>query len=441
MERIAAVPKVFACGRTDHKTWLTRAVARHSYHKIDSLIPRLLLRVQNLGSSPQTAQRKRPMTGERERCVDMTDRVFKKPHGTAAEGAPIGLLLVFLVVMICIQFLSPRDIWAPLQSNTDARYDVSIGTDIWELQLDTKNIPQAHTRSILELLPGQPKALSGTMLPTWSNAAAEEIFQGAPRAYFKIEQAEATLEGKLFALQAAPGLYGGPIRVRLESAFLAPHQSKGVSLDILGDLPQNSSQVLVIDSGILRLPEDLKKKLVSQWKRWEFNPLLDLAPALKGPFCFLKWEGTTILASQMDKPEMIDRFIDYRFPTSLVARTARWSHGVRVHGFQEDSRAAWYQRGDYFFCTPDGGIDSLSHLLERRFDVDQSLRDGSPFLKELSALVQAQKGWHVCIIERSQDRPIHWALLLKWPEPDSDLAEGFLMTQLLSKHNLKQRFP
>ena len=98
-------------------------------------------------------------------------------------------------------------------------------------------------------------------------------------------------------------------------------------------------------------------------------------------------------------------------------------------------------RGATTFFAPDGGINSLSHLLEKRFDVDQSLRDGSPFLKELSALVQAQKGWHVCIIERSQDRPIHWALLLKWPEPDSDLAEGFLMTQLLSKHNLKQRFP
>ena len=380
------------------------------------------------------------MTGERERCVDMRGRVFKKNLGTASEGAPIGLLLVFLVVMICLRFLSPRGVWSPTQSNTQARYDVSIMSKDWEFQLDTKNVPPEQSNLILSLLKGSRSA-PNTADSTWGSAPAGDNFPGAPRAYFKVTKAQSTLEAKLFELDAALGLYGGPVRWNLETPFLEPSRSKGVSLDILGDLPQDTSQVLVVDSGILSLPEELKEKLVLQWKRWEFQPLLDLSPALKGPFCFLKWQEHTVLASQMSSPEMIDRFLNQRFPTSLVPRTARWSYGLRVHGFDEDSAAAWYRRGDFFFCTPDGGINTLSAFLERRFDVDQSMRQVPPFLQQLHLLVKAQKGWHACIIERSPDRPIHWALLLRWPDPDSDQAEGFLMTQLLPKHNSNQRFP
>ena len=61
---------------------------------------------------------------------------------------------------------------------------------------------------------------------------------------------------------------------------------------------------------------------------------------------------------------------------------------------------------------------------------DLATADEDRFFAELQRWGESQKGWHLCIIERSVEKPIHWAALLRWSDATSGRAEGYLIADI-----------
>jgi hypothetical protein len=129
----------------------------------------------------------------------------------------------------------------------------------------------------------------------------------------------------------------------------------------------------------------------------------------------------------------MDEAVDRRFPSSVIRTTARWSHGARILGFEKDAKPAWFFWSDYLVAAPQGGTDLLAGFLSSRFEENDDFRKTPPMLKELARLTQTQKGWHLYLIERSRDKDLHWALLLRWTDENTHTARGFLVLEIMPR--------
>jgi len=261
------------------------------------------------------------------------------------------------------------------------------------------------------------------------------LFSGRPRVAFRQSVLETQIEGELFDAPSGANLISGPVRVTIPSQFLAPRIGTAPSLDILRLLPYDVEKVLFLDTASLALPEDLKEALRTQWKRWEFEPLTEFRTVLASPFCYAQWRGGALLMSGIKWNEGFQSQVESRFPRSVISSKGTWSAGTQVKGFEREHKPAWFVRGDYLVASPKGGVERLAEMLSTRFERAKSFRKTSPLIREMERLSSPEKGWHVCIIERSPKSPIHWILVLTFDRESVGNAHGYLIVELRPDSN------
>lgn len=341
---------------------------------------------------------------------------------------PFALLLLCSALFLIIQQVGVERPWTP--PFMGQAHLSQVDSD-WEFVFDTRAWPELE--SLKPYLPLSSRSLEGGKIYRWGENGRESftasrrksVSAPGPRVSIAYARDGLELRTELSQAQVGIGLLSGPIKAKLPSEFFRP-ESTGVGLQALRLLPLDVERVLLVDTQGIQIPEFLWQALKKDWKRWEFEPHLSLKGALASPFCYADWRGHSLLICALNSPSALQEELARRFPSSLIQSTARWSQGHRILGFQEDRNPAWYFRGDFLLATPVGGTDRLVDLLDYR-SRDLSFRAPDRFFAELQRLGESEKGWHLCIIERSAEKAIHWAALLRWSDADSGLAEGYLI--------------
>lgn len=362
-------------------------------------------------------------------------RIGMNERRTASGVAPAGLLIICLFVLLGIIQLTLPNLWIPPRAARPQKYDISIAGSDWLVQLDSRGLASDQFLRIFGLIPSDKPGLVGL---SWDQVVIPELgsrFGATPRGRLVLGQEGFQLSSVLFDVDSDGRTFGGPVRAQINSKLVVP-KAKTVGLELLRSLPSNIDRLFLVDLDILSLPPELRTQLLKQWSRWEFDPLSDFLTALESPFCYLQWQGLTVLQSKLKSQAKLDRLLERRFPKSIIPTTFGISQGTTIYGFESESKPAWYSRGDYLVCATDGGVKGLSRFLSERFR-KTSFRPRDVLLEQFQRLSKTEKGWHVCIIERSPDLPVHWALLLRWNSDLSGRADGYLVIQL--QDDIKQK--
>ena len=342
---------------------------------------------------------------------------------------PVALLLLCGALFLTIQQIGPARPWTPPfmgQANLS-----QVDSSDWEFVFDTRAWPDLEKLNLV--LPPSSPSLERGRIYRWQESGLESFeasrgkstFASGPRASLAYDRGGLEFMAQLYQNQVGVALMSGPIRAKLPSEFFRP-ESSGVDLEALRMLPLDVERVLLVDTQGIQVPEALWLALQKEWKRWEFEPQVTLQGAFASPFVYALWRGDSVLMCALNSPAALQEELARRFPSSLIPSTVRWSQGHRILGFQEQRNPSWYFRGDFLVATPEGGTDRLVEFLEYR-NRDLAFRKRDRFFAELQRLAEGEKGWHLCIIERSAEKPIHWAALLRWSDSVSGQAEGYLI--------------
>lgn len=354
------------------------------------------------------------------------------------DSTPAALLILVIVILVFLQQATIEGSWSPPYLGRNLDWN-RIETSQNALHIDTaglRNLPA------LSFLPHPLPALKQTQLMKVTPEGSEivsvgpgglwvesDLHRGFPR--IKVEQSSDSyrLTAHLYQPETGMNLFSGPIEGWLDTELYRP-ETEGVDPSILSFLPRRTERAVLIDTRGLQLPAQLRSRLISEWKRWEFEPYVSLAEAFGPAFCYAEWEGQDLLVADVKSREQIDNALQRRFPPKVIEMTSTWAFGTPVWGFEQTSKPAWTLRGDRFIATTSGGTSRLADLLSERYLRNYTFVPRSPLLKEMNRLASGQKGWHVWIIEQASNSQIHWAALLRWPEAGTGKLQGYLVVWL-----------
>ena len=336
------------------------------------------------------------------------------------DTGPSVLFLLVAIVSLALWQATPEEPWSPPYVGRDLGWGkLPLKKDA--LILDThglSDLPGLEPDRMMEVAPGRRTLLS---LQPDGDSKLEY-----PRAVLTRGTGDSWIKATLSQPRTGRMLFVGPLTGKVDTPLYRPSDG-GISLEGLRLLPPRTTRAVQVDTTGLHLTEELRSRLMAQWKQWEFEPYVTLADTFGSTLVYGEWEDGTILAVEVSSWEKVEEALRKRFPKNVVALVSTWSHATTISGFQEDSGPAWMGRGNYLMATPDGGVRNLEQFLTRRYDESISFRPRSPLVEEISRLADTQKGWHVCIIEQPIDGAPHWGALLRWPRPDDPTIEGFLV--------------
>jgi hypothetical protein len=355
------------------------------------------------------------------------------------DSKPSALLILILIMMVFLQQASGEVPWSPPYLGRDVGWTGHSGTEN-SLYLDTMgltnlpslsflpdSLPHLKPDQLLRVTPSGSEVVRMTRQD--GQVAFNELYRGFPRA--KVEQRSDSyrLSTELYQPKVGRNLFVGPIDGWVDTELYRPN-TVGISLGALTFLPRRTERAVLLDSRGLRLPKDLRARLMEQWKRWEFEPYVSLANAFGPSFCYAEWQGGSLVVADIKSLSAVENVLSSRFPPRVVDMASTWSFGTTIWGFEKTTKPAWMLRGDRFLATPDGGTDRIARMMSERYERDCSFLAESPLLKELQRLASLEKGWHLCIIEQRPSSQLHWAALLNWPEAGGSKVEGHLVVWL-----------
>lgn len=352
----------------------------------------------------------------------------RRRRGVAAPELPIACLLLIVSFFFVLSYLSFERPWLP-PFHGRASFDQQVyGVPDWQANVDPRGWDRVLQSSALSEQLGQfhMQLSRGDAQTRDEDRKYHQFFAGSPRLVFQYRNEPTEAWGELFQTDMSPRLLSGPVQVKLP-AGLYRGENLGISLGSLKTLPDDIQGLVAVDPRGLRLPEGISQALLEQWKRWEFDPFVDLGGALGDTLCYARWRGKTLFAVDLEDPQKVASELRRRYPDSVIKTLSRRAYGSRITGFELGDKPAWFVRGEQVFGTADGGISYLSRYLYTRLEKDGSLRAQSGLIRELQRLAEGQKGWHVCLIERQADKDFHWALLLNFSQTEPGRAEGFLV--------------
>ncbi len=169
--------------------------------------------------------------------------------------------------------------------------------------------------------------------------------------------------------------------------------------------------------------------LFKDWERWEFFPREAFLEALGPAAVYAKWRSQDLFLFELKNQRQAESLIQARFPTSVIKTVTRRSFGTQIRGFP-DGGPAWYIRKGRLLALPQGGVDLAQGLLTELLAQDRSFQTPSSLMVEMERLLRTRDDWIVCVIERSPQSPLHWAVLLRWSSSNSRRAEGFLVLEV-----------
>lgn len=346
------------------------------------------------------------------------------------DTGPAVLILLVGIVSLALWQSTPVEPWSPPYLGRDLGWG-KIELSGLRITLDTRGLEGLSEISFLpaplpELKPDQMLEVASTGATPIKLAPDDDARTVYPRAMVSQRVDEQWIRATLYQPDSGKMLFAGPLEGHLDTSLYRP-AGGGVPLDALALIPSGASRILLLDTAGLNLNEELRNQLVEQWKRWEFEPYIELAGAFTSPFLYAEWKERKLLVTGVKSWEPVERALQRRFPLNVVDIQSTWSHATTISGFEKDSGPAWMSRGNQLIATPDGGVQYLDELLLERYSRASSFRSPNPFLKELVELSESQKGWHVAIIEQPPGGGPQWGALVRWPRPDDPSIEGFLV--------------
>lgn len=346
------------------------------------------------------------------------------------DNGPAVLILLVGIISLALWQSTPVEPWSPPYLGRDLGWQ-NLELSGPRLTLDTRGLEGLSELPFLpnplpQLKPGQLLEVASTGATPTTLQPDSEARHSYPRAVVSQRLGEQWIRATLYQPDSAKLLLVGSLEGRLDTPLYRP-TGGGVSLDTLGFLPADTQRALLLDTAGLKLSEELRSRLVEQWKRWEFEPYVSLADAFTAPFVYAEWQEKKVVLAGVKSWELVEQALQERFPPNLVDLESTWSHATTISGFKADSGPAWMARANLLVATPDGGVRYLDGLLRERYSRASSFRSRSPLLEELAQLGKSEKGWHLAIIEQPPGGGLQWGALVRWPRPDDPTIEGFLV--------------
>ena len=346
------------------------------------------------------------------------------------DTGPAVLILLAGIISLALWQSTPVEPWSPPYLGRDLGWQ-KLELSGPRILLDTRGLEELpeipfFPAPLPQLKPGQMLEVASTGTTPIRLSPDGENRSIYPRAVVSQRVGEQWIRATLYQPNSGEMLLAGPLEGRLASSLYRP-AGGGVPMDGLGLLPSRASRILLLDTDGLNLDEELRNQLVEQWRRWEFEPYIELAGAFTSPFLYAEWNNRKLLVAGVESWELVEQALQQRFPVNVIDLKSTWTHATTISGFEKDSGPAWMARGNQLVATPDGGVQYLDELLRERYSRASSFRSQSPFLKELNRLGESQKGWHVAIIEQPPGGGLQWGALVRWPRPDDPSIEGFLV--------------
>lgn len=352
------------------------------------------------------------------------------------QPKPLALLILVVVMLIFVYQLSYVGSWSPPYLGRDlgwSRPEPAQAT-LWLDPMGLEDFPK------LPFLPDLSSLIEPDRLVQVTPQGSEFVSVGRDRVApfpqggfprLKIMQGSGghQVSASLFQPHIGRNLFRGPVTGRMGGSLYRP-EGPGLTLDTLKLLPRSTERLLLLDTGGFAITKELKEDMITQWKRWEFEPYVSLNNTFGPAFCYAEWGGHSFVIADLLSRERFEKALRRRFPLTVLELVSTWSHGTTISGFEATSKPAWTVRGDQLISTTDGGLEALDTLLLERYGQDHSYRRDSPLLQELLRLSETEKGWHVCVLEQRPQSQIHWAALLRWPEAGTDEVEGYAVIWL-----------
>lgn len=378
---------------------------------------------------------------------------------TPRKAWPAPLLLTFITGAVgLIPTLFPAPPSAPQAGRAHLSAELPPGAQGWQLSLDaprfwTGSIPALT--SILTKLSGTPisaldaQALSKTPVlleyrnstplkvslsptPTSKLVPSTSPFFGSPGAVFEWVHGAFRVRGNLYQAPHAPSIYSGRIQAMLPFSGFGGAASPGFPGSFLNSIPANAQRTLVVDPILLRLPSTYHSPLFSTWKRWNFEPFPGLASSIGPAIAYTQWQEHALWIVGIKNSQVAERALAERFPSSVIPQTSDWVVGAKAHALTPTG-PAWLLRGDKLWAVKNGGIypikAAVSSTLAKRSSHPPQRRT---FEDEIGRLAATEQGWHLVLTLTSTHLGIRWGVLLRWPTPSSQQAQGYLVVEPLA---------
>lgn len=372
-------------------------------------------------------------------------------HSLRSRNLPSGLLLLTMVICWFIGFAANRN--SPVSTSVTATniqhfripegpLDRLVGQAKFALDFDAAALkvrPQFEevVRKIQSRL--QSQALeSSAEFSAESLSPSSELSTHSRRSLlsFLWRDRALAIAGSLEQSPLHNQLFSGRVTARIQIDGFQP-QPPGFSLQELNSLPQDTQRFLVLDTRGLTLPEAFRQKLEVEWKKWEFSPLTELAPAVASPFILLESDRGRRFELRLNTSNEVEAFLEKRFPNSVLKSLSRWHFGTKVHAFNESQGPAWAVRSNTLIAIPDGGLRKIKEHIAALVRGKTLLQEQDHLAEELKRVTGTQDGWNVCLSENNLDLGLRWLILLRWPEQANQAAEGFLILDLASSVSIQ----
>lgn len=275
---------------------------------------------------------------------------------------------------------------------------------------------------------GSPTTLDA-VAPAPRELTTDKVFGGSPAAVFEWSKRAFAVRGNLFRRVDDSRLLSGRLVGALPFSGIQG-TGDGFPLDRLGLVPSDVQALLAIDPTVLRFHSRFRDSVQQEWDRWEFTPFSTLGTALGPCLVYMRWHGDALFSLGVKDIPAVEKAIAKRFPESVIRTAATWSHGARIRGFNPDG-PAWLLRGDTLLASKSGGTARLVEALTSAMEARETGSKGpSPMMKELKRLAATEPGWHVMVLKADPGSPVHWAAILRWPEPTMSRVTGFVVVEL-----------
>lgn len=362
-----------------------------------------------------------------------------------SSDRPAGILLIAAVVVVAVVLLSLRSPWNPPFYGSASLNELRSPESEWEMVVDPSGMHEllSNERYFAYLFnnsifsPGSarlvyPSERTEPLLET------TKLFRGGPRVALRLGSGHLSAKAELYQAQGGLALLSGPAAVDCSDLLAAPEENPP-GLGSLTHLPREVERLALFDYRSLRLSPTLVEKILVQLKKWEFYPQERLKEALSPPFIYAEWEDGPILSIGVKNSSLVKEEIHERYPESVIPRTVTWAETARIEGLGSDDKPAWFFRGDSLIVTPHGGTRRLERLLRERHALGM-VSVSQHFDREFSRLARSQEGWHVCLLDRSAESPVWWALLLRLENDNPGIARGYLILEPRPKMNWEHKW-
>lgn len=354
-------------------------------------------------------------------------RVSLHQSGSTTRSLPGAILLLIGLVCFSLSQLALSRPWSAPHWQKAESGEPLVNSSTWTIVLDPVGWEAHMTGELSHLLAMEADSDGFLFIGTpakqlkWTGATEE-----GPRASVRLNTKYFRARSELYQQAEGPRMLSGPVEGHLSGPFLGK-VGEGQSLDALRLFPRDTERLIWLDTESLRIPESHRKALREEWSRWEFQPTETLTAAFRSPFCYARWRGQSLFLFGVESADTVQAELAERFPDVVMKKTTAWAAGTRVTGFGIQENASWFLRGDFLVATAEGGVRRLENFLEARFEKSFLVQTRPWLLREVQRLSsQGEKGWHLCIIERSPGKALHWALLLRFKD---QRARGHLVVE------------